>query len=401
MPNSETHTAITRAALKLQKEAIPFQDELAEEYCQLPDRFTFTSLGSEWKKYDFETDGIPFHYLPDSTPDDLYRFWKRVDGRLTHCRNFVNEHFLHAHAGFDHYISEAVACGRAGQWQETAKYIGCLIHVLEDSTFGLHTLEGFMGSDAFVLDRLTGSMASLELCKIKLDDQITLPEYVPEMLGYSVSEAVSGIYAELCRYNLSSRQCCFRYFTAPDESAAREEIRKMFNNALKLTSDAVFTVYSLISGKFDHPLYRYLEDFEPCEFPFGGNNGYRFRRFEIGHVLDGNGSPIPLKSARGVFEHGISFAAHFEGRLLYHLPEKIYKKFQCVVALHPDLPMLEPVELTIVNNGNIVNELKLDQEQHDFMLEIDDPAGEFGLTYRIAESSGEVIELLDPKLFYA
>ena len=197
MPNAATHSVITRAALDLQPFSLGETTALIADYCNYPDR-------AECSDYDFATDGVSFHYLPDSSLNELYRYWLRENGSLRHRVQFVNEHFEHCENGFSHYISRSIEYFRRKENDEAHKYLGWLLHVLEDGVFGLHALEGFLGSDPFILDRLTGKRVSDILAGIALKDVLPLPEYTPRLLGCSVAETVMILYAGFCRSSADS-----------------------------------------------------------------------------------------------------------------------------------------------------------------------------------------------------
>ena len=396
MPNALTHSVITRAALALQPFDTGCCDALISDYCNYPDRYSAAD-------YDLPTDDIQFHYLPDSSLNELYRFWKCKDGKLEHCRNFTNENFYHAVSGFSRYLDLTFSNFRNGNREEALKYLGWILHVLEDATFGLHSLEGCLGSDPFILDRLSGKPVSDMLVEIQLDKMPELPVYSPRALGDSCAETVMRLYAEYCRVSADSRQCCFRYAISKlyGTGDVEKEKKQMFDNAVKLCADTVYTVFMLASGKTlrtgDTIM---LTSFEPYEFPFGGCNGYRYRQYSIDHALDNASHPIPLRLGEKEYARGIAFAAHHAGALRYIINEEIFRKFTCRIGLHPGGSTEKQVGISIINRGTVVETFTLDKHNDIYDLTIDAPGGEFGFVYRCPPAAGEVVVIAEPQLFY-
>ncbi|MBE6357616.1 MAG: hypothetical protein E7057_00025 [Lentisphaerae bacterium] len=396
MPNAATHSVITRAALDLQPFPVKENTALIADYCNYPDR-------AECCDYDLITDGVSFHYLPDVSLNELYRYWLRENGRLKHRVPFVNEHFEHCYNGFTHYISRTVEYFRRKENEEARKYLGWLLHVLEDGVFGLHALEGFLGSDPFILDRLTGNNVSDILAAIALKEALPIPEYTPRLLGCSIAESVMLLYAGFCRYSADSRQCCYRYAVdklAGKDAEAELEVKKMFENAVKLCADVIFTVFMLAeNSELSGREYLKLTELEPYEFPFGGCNGYRYRRYSIDCALDNDHVPIPLKIGSRVYADGIAFAAHHEGALRYRMGQGVFRHFSCAIGLHPDLSMEKDVILDIINDGKIIDKIVLNKEHSEEGLFITDPVNDFGIAFHCSPTSGEVVVIGEPRLY--
>ena len=158
MPDSSVHRHITECALHL----APLEggnEGLVGEYCTYPD--AYFSDPEKLAPYMFFLDGVQFHYLPDTPYAPLYRYWDAA-GCVHRTVPFVNENFRHAKAGFTYYLEQILRCFRLGQPEEGKKYLGCLLHMLEDSTFGVHALEGPGGTDLFALDRMLGLFMQAE-----------------------------------------------------------------------------------------------------------------------------------------------------------------------------------------------------------------------------------------------
>lgn len=401
MPDSRTHSALTRAALALQTAETGNNENLIGDYSSWPD-FYFSDRGKELRPYIFFLDGIQFHYPPDTPYNDLYRYWDIGENDFHRSRPFINENFRHVSAGFRFYIENIVRNFRQNDLDEGKKYLGCLLHMLEDSCFGLHALEGAGGADAFVLDRLTDDpvQPSMIIAKIKYRDDFPKLEYVPHSLGNSPDEMVMRLYAAYCAASADSRKCCFRYILNTLENRAEqnpEQEYRMYANAVKLCADVIHTVFQLGRGMILPSGPCRLEELEPYEFPFGGFGGYRFRSFVRNCAFDRENNAVPLELDCGKFEHGLSFGTHADGRLRYFIAPGIYRKFTCRIGLHPISPAGGNAEITWFNAGKAVRTDILDPAVRSLEIGIPEPGKEFGLSFRSDPSCG-ILVLADPVL---
>ena len=140
MPDSKVHSALTRAALALQTADTGDNEKLISEYSSWPDLY-FSDRWKELEPYMFFLDGIQFHYPPDTPYNELYRYWDMDENSNFHrSRPAVNENFRHVTAGFRFYLDHILEHFARHEIEEGKKYLGCLIHMLQDSTFGLHAL---------------------------------------------------------------------------------------------------------------------------------------------------------------------------------------------------------------------------------------------------------------------
>lgn len=402
MPDSRTHSALTRAALALQTAETGNNENLIRDYSSWPD-FYFSDRGKELRPYIFFLDGIQFHYPPDTPYNELYRYWDMDErGRFRKSRAFVNENFRHVTAGFAFYIGHILECFRKNETEEGKKYLGCLLHMLEDSCFGLHALEGAGGADAFFLDRLTDGpvQPSAIMARLKYRDDFPKLDYSPRPLGNSPEEMVMKLYAAYCAASADSRKCCFRYILNTLENRPehnREPENRMYANTVKLCADVIHTVSRLGRGETRPAEPCRLEELEPYEFPFGGFGGYRFRSFVRNCAFDRENNAVPLELDCGKFEHGLSFGTHADGRLRYFIAPGIYRKFTCRIGLHPISPAGGNAEITWFNAGKAVRTDILDPAVRSLEIGIPEPGKEFGLSFRSDPSCG-ILVLADPVL---
>lgn len=400
MPDAAVHAGLTRAALQLLKTDTGDNQRLIDDYSSWPDLY-FSGRRAEIAPYMFFLDGIQFHYPPDTPYNELYRYWDMDENSNFHrSRAAVNENFRHVTAGFRFYVEHILKCFRKDEMEEGKKYLGCLIHMLQDSTFGLHALEGAGGSDAFVLDRLTGAepAPSTILAGLRYREDFRMPDYAPHLLGNSAEETVMRLYAEYCRISADSRRCVFRYVMNILENRTGRnsaEEQHMFDNAVKLTADTIWTVYRIARGETGPVRPCRLEELEPYQFPFGGFAPYRFRSFLRNQAVDREGKTLPLELDCGRFEHGLSFGTHLEGALLYSVAPEVFSRFTCRVGLHAAFPAAGEVQLTWIDHGRETETFTLDPGCRSRMVDLPDPGGEFGLKFRSSPACG-VLVLADP-----
>ena len=404
MPDKLTHSTITQAALMLH--GMEFRDnmKLIEDYSSWPD-FYFTERRDEVAPYMFFLEGIQFHYPPDTPYAELYRYWDYGKNGVFHGRPFVNENFRHVTEGFAFYIGKTITHWKNQEWEEGSKYLGCLLHMLEDATFGLHTFEGAHGSDPFVLDRMIDAPLQPSAIMLRLKCPQDFPDfgYSWRSLGNSPEEMVMKLYAAYSAYSSDSRKCSFKYImnTLDDELEKNPALEKrMYSNAVTICADVIGTLLQLSRGekvKFDAPCS--LTELEPYRFPFGGFGAYRFRSFERNRAFDRENKPIDLELDCGKFEKGLSFGTHDEGDLRYWLAPGTFREFRCKAGLHSAFPVTDKLELSLVNDGNVIDLITLDGSRRSTEICIPKPEKEFGLSFHSSHRCGVVV-LGEPELSY-
>ena len=404
MPNSTTHSNLTAAALRLQLCETGDNSELIREYCSLPDLY-FSNKRDEVAPYIFFTDGIQFHYPPDTPYCDLYRYWVNDEKGLHRSRSVVNENFRHVTAGFAFYISRTVDHFRNGQYEEGKKYMGCLLHMLEDSTFGLHSLEGAGGTDAFALDRLIDAplQPSRIMASLQWREDFPLPEHTPSSLGNSVDEVVMKLYAAYCASSSDSRKCAFRYIMNTLENREEENFSlatRMYSNAVRLCADVIHTLFQLGRNEKQIPDAPCpLTGLEPFEFPFGGFAPYKYRSFVRNGAYDTENNFLPLEVAHHKFRHGLSFGTHAAGTLSYQIAPDTFRQFRAVVGFHKAVPVNGEAHITFFNDGKEEYVFTLNEKNSFTEVHIAMPRKELRLTFRSTGQCG-VIVVGEPELFY-
>ena len=129
MPNKYHHQVITRQALK--SAGVNDARLLIEEYSSFPDNFhrDYDNIAP----YMFIMDKVEFHYPPHTPVDQFYRYWDHIPHQKTVMLDWTENHNHRiAESGFRFYMEHCVNALREGKREEAWKFLGCLLHFLED-----------------------------------------------------------------------------------------------------------------------------------------------------------------------------------------------------------------------------------------------------------------------------
>lgn len=366
MPNKYHHQVITRQALK--SAGVNDAQLLIEEYSSFPDNFhrDYDNIAP----YMFIMDKVEFHYPPHTPVDQFYRYWDHIPHQKTVMLDWTENHNHRiAESGFRFYMEHCVNALRAGKREEAWKFLGCLLHFLEDSAFGIHALEGPDGTDIYVLDRMSGKKFAKYICSLPLDDSLVELEVVPQILASEIPEAAARLYCRYVEATAISREAAFdialEYIIGKSNHTLPENQRTMFLSAVQLAADAVATIIAIAECRAPELTQRCLCDFAPFHYPIGGGGRFQLTRYEL------NG---------GDFVFGVNL----EARLLFEIPAG-YKNF-CgrIIASN-----VENTSLEIINNGSVGQKFQLNGNM-DIPLEIPSPGGIFGLRCTAPSGKGEI-----------
>ena len=367
MPDDYLHQCLTRQALV--SAGITDAAELFRSYCVYPDYF-FGDRHAEVAPYMFFCDGIQFHYPPHTPVEEFYRYWNRDEkgSYLVHTRE--NGNLRHAEAGFSYYIEKTVSLLKEGSREEAWKYLGCLLHFLEDSTFGIHTLEGPDGTDIFVLDRLSGREITKDLCRIPFSEELASLTVEPQVFADNVNEAIPLLYTRYVERTCSSREALFdmaaNLLYGCSRRSLQENEKIMFLNALALAADTVATVAAIADGTAPVCRERRLNEFSPFRYPIGGGGGFALRRYD---------------EQENIFTFGVNS----EAELLFHIPHGEYRRFSARIRLED----ASAVTLQVINDGTCVKELRFSGNPEEQLL-MDDPGGVFGFKLYSEDRCGRI-----------
>ncbi|MHC4873028.1 MAG: hypothetical protein ACYTFY_14390 [Planctomycetota bacterium] len=395
MPGIE-HKLITEAALSLlpdwQNELIGSEkNNLLEEYCKYPDLY-FGVAGDRHEKaspYYYETDNIQFHYIPDTPIAEKYRYWQVNDNKLELPQQPENLNWKHACNGFKYYFEESVKCLKENKIKDAMSFAGCLIHMLEDSTFSLHSLEGPYGTDLFVLDRLfdfgddPNKMPSNLMAEPTPEEAIVCPKHTPCCFGKSIAEAVFILYTDYVNASLAARKLTFKIIQNKlADKECKNLYREMFEKSVKLIADVLNTIFCLAAEK-GKSSDRFLSDIEPVERPWG-LGFYRFVTLLRDRALNTEKELVPLQlvveGEEKSFAKGISFGSHIDFSFCYEIPENTYESFSCILGLQAEFVETGEVTIKIINKGNIVFEDTFNKDNPSAEITVNNPGGKFKIT---------------------
>ena len=397
MPGKEHHL-ITEHAIKLLNEweqqiIAPEMDNFIDEYCTYPDTYFDLNGGGHEKvlPYNFETDGIQFHYIPDTPIVDKYRYWSVSGGNLVPGDKVENLNWKHASNGFTYYLDHAVQALKNENLKDAFAFTGWLLHMLQDACFASHSLEGPYGTDIFVLDRLfdygdnIAMLPSNILASTMPNESVTTPDYKPVLLGTTVDEAVFHLYSKYVKTCLNARKLSFKIVQAKYSDkplAGYYEI--MFHNIVCVSADVIHTICAIANDKFENSEYLEkvcLSDFEPTERPWGLPGPYRFITMLKDKALDHNSQPIPLKlivdDTEKTFKQGMSFGSHSQLSFTYQIPPDVYGSFTAFIGLQAEYVEAGEVRIEISNAKKIVFNETFDCNKPAQLLTIMDPGGSF------------------------
>lgn len=365
MPGKE-HFAMTEAAVK----AIPPEQrkligEAGEESLisssSLPDRY-FDLEGCGYREalpYMFFTDGIQFHYLPNSPIEPEYKYWSVVCDKKGNPRRLrkpvrcENLNWKHAFRGFSYYLEKMSRAAKAQDFEAFGGFGGVLLHVLQDACTGLHALEGVDGVDIFALDRLVEPpggdpfLSASSVLSSKKHGQISPRS--PRLLGECPAEAAFRLYSAYSQTVSGARHKLMPLLMSVYEKDLKQAeflYTAMLSEAAGLCADVLYTTLCTGTGKFLKNEKKklgkvYLSDMKPVREPRGLSQPYRFTTMLKNASLGPQGpAPLKLKDEKGRirnFKKGLGTGCHFEYSIAYYLPPGVYSTFSCFCGLHSEL----------------------------------------------------------------
>lgn len=374
MPGGKIHRGITLNALKNipEWEKRIIDDELKKIYESdfSPDNY-FDIKDGYFKalKYTYFIDGIQFHYLPDYNLGKEYKFWKVKTNKkgkpysLERISDYQNKNWQHFYKGFNYYFKKSILCLKNNKLDDFAGFLGVILHVIQDATNTLHSLEGYEGTDIFVLDRLiTPHSSSPEyLPSSILSKDIDVPEFSfsPSILGEKPQEAVFLLFSKLNNTVENTRKLLIPIIMNTYKKREKEVYalyNKMFLSSSKLCADVINTIFCIAFHKFKKDEIEklkkiYLSDIKPIKKPCVVSQPYRFISILKDKAFDKNRNIIPLSlyvnGKIKKFKKGWSTGAHYQHSIVFHIPRDVYKTFSCYLGLHSSSGEKGDVEIKI------------------------------------------------------
>lgn len=367
MPAKIHHQTITRQSLR--SAGIPEAATLIEDYSSFPDYYH--TRYNEVKPYLFIHDDLEFHYPPHTPVDEFYRYWNyepetgtRMVSTAANCNRSFSE------AGFKFYLDNILLRLSRNQIDEAYKFLGCLLHYLQDSTFGIHALEGPDGTDIYTIDRMSGRDFAKYVCAIPLDESFSSITVSPEIFASHPTEFPALLYRRYCDCTAISRQALFDtaldFIIGKSKNTLLDNQRMMFNSSVQLSADTIATIFALANDTAPAVKERRLSEFAPFHYPIGGGGGFQLKRYS---------------EKRNCIKFGINV----EAKLLYHLPENFYSRFSAEISGED----IAGAVLKIINNGSVVREIELSGSQK-LPIDLQHPRNEFGFIVKARKGIGSL-----------
>ena len=428
---SSEHGLLTERAVRLlpdwQKALFSrHQQALIRDYCLLPDRYwDMTGDGhAQAAPYAFATDDITFHYLPDTPVAPLYRYWRpdpEARCMLPLDSAYDNPNWRHARDGFVHYLGRAIDAWKAESIQEATACLGWLLHVLQDYGFGIHSLEGPYGTDAFFLHRVLPDARTpdMEVDAI-LGNPVPPPspakmrDYIPRCLGLGPGEIALHLYKRYVDTTLRARTHCFEIVTNArrGEAGANGPLwEDMYRTIIYLCADVMFTVIGNATGRLqigmDGLRKVSLTDLEPVQRPVLTSKPYWAKGMLINQAVDPGQRRVPLQllfegSTRATaFNRGFALGGHDHCSIAFEVPAGVYAAFDGAVGLHTHYHRLVTAHLRLTVGDETVVDGTFDARHSGERFHVENPSGPIVFTIEttpgLAADNAQVI-WADPML---
>lgn len=366
MPDSYTHRTVTAHAVKLT--AFADSEKLIESYCLYPDLY-YGKDKNAIEPYLFMDGDVGFHDIPASSITELYQFWIPDDkGQLHRGRKYSNASYLFCEKCFSFYFENIRKAINDKRFDDVRKFTGCLIHHMQDATFGLHVLEGASGADVYTFNKLSGVDFMSYFFDLKLKDEWQTEVMIPQYLGDTPREAAMMLCTEYIKHNKRSCNALFAIaanrISKNDNEVLDNETLKMYKSAVSITSSILYTVDSWLNNITFNRAELLLSDLVPYESPLGGTGNYRLKMLQI-------------------HENDIEFGVHFEQNIIYHTADDTFDFFTAEIFAQNT----NDVNINIVNNDEIIDSFIIHNNETK-NIKINNPCGIFGLRTSSAKPSG-------------
>ncbi|MCM8768990.1 MAG: NPCBM/NEW2 domain-containing protein [Candidatus Omnitrophica bacterium] len=341
--------------------------ELVGESSGLPDKYFDVDSGGyqQARPFAFFTQKVQFHYIPNTPVENRYKYWRVVENKLgepvklSRFRyNRLDPAWKHLSQGFRFYLTQATARLKEGRITDFAGYLGSLLHILQDATCYLHSLEGIDGTDILILDRLLVSGEEdfsrwpSYLLRESPEGEVRL--LTPQVVGTSIPEASFLLYSRLWQDVSANRRLLLPLYLAlinSDGSKIHQIRSEMLSRAGQLCLDVTHTVFGIAFERWSRSELNalemvYLSDLKAIREPLGLSEPYRFITFLQDASLNQKMQTCPLSLyleekpgqwRKRVFKKGLGTGSHYHYCLAYEIPAGVYRSFSGAVGLHADL----------------------------------------------------------------
>lgn len=351
----QPHHAVTRAGLETlpdwQKALLGDEFKaLGDAHCMIPDNVYSDKANAKYAAM-------------DSRPGEVYL-------QVLHLPTVQTEYL----EVMTYFMERAVTALREGRSGDAARFMGTMCHQIEDYGSPSHTMPG---DNQFTL--LQQFLPPSDGMKDKLmhgpiengDFTVSIAGYQPRVLGTSVNEAAWRLMHRVHEGIVNARSTTIpimQAFYADDaEAVTKHQMRAAVVDA-QIVADAMHTILCLGAQKVPElPAEVPIDSFWPLEAeklhypqtqffssPYWGHP-------RVGSILAGGTKAVPLKLKKGTevkeFANGIS--AGMGKPLTFVLPKGVFRRFNVLAGLHPELGAKGRVEFKISGDGKELKTITL------------------------------------------
>ena len=351
----QPHHAITRAGLETlpewQKALLGEEMKLlGDAHCMIPDNVYSDKVNAKYAAM-------------ESRPGEVYL-------QVLHLPT-VQAEYLEV---MTYFMERAVTALREGRTGDAARFMGTMCHQIEDYGSPSHTMPG---DNQFTL--LQQFLPPSDGMKDKLmhgpiengDFTVRSAGYQPRVLGMRVNEAAWRLMHRVHEGIVNARSTTIPIMQAlyadDAEAVTKHQMRAAVVDA-QIVADAMHTILCLGAQKLPElPAEVPIDTFWPLEAeklhypqtqffssPYWGHS-------RVGSILAGGTKAVPLKLQTVTevkeFAHGIS--AGMGKPLTFVLPKGVFRRFNVLAGLHPELGAKGRVEFKISGDGKELKTITL------------------------------------------
>lgn len=351
----QPHHAITRAGLETlpewQKALLGEEMKLlGDAHCMIPDNVYSDKVNAKYAAM-------------ESRPGEVYL-------QVLHLPT-VQAEYLEV---MTYFMERAVTALREGRTGDAARFMGTMCHQIEDYGSPSHTMPG---DNQFTL--LQQFLPPSDGMKDKLmhgpiengDFTVSIAGYQPRVLGMRVNEAAWRLMHRVHEGIVNARSTTIPIMQAlyadDAEAVTKHQMRAAVVDA-QIVADAMHTILCLGAQKLPElPAEVPIDTFWPLEAeklhypqtqffssPYWGHS-------RVGSILAGGTKAVPLKLQTVTevkeFAHGIS--AGMGKPLTFVLPKGVFRRFNVLAGLHPELGAKGRVEFKISGDGKELKTITL------------------------------------------
>jgi hypothetical protein len=372
------HSSITRAALDvlpqwekdIWKDHIP---SMIKEYCLIPDFYlTRPDLAGYAILDDYQVTLGDYTYRV--TKDYIIR-----NGHF-HLPDKQRENFRL----YEYFFGKVVASLKENKIEDSAKFAGVLLHIMEDYSAPAHSVQGdnqfllfkqfLPPPEKFTYTRLHGPIEYGSAPSAIPDHRLRLLGTSPSEVAFHMNDMMNSNIIEARGKVIPIIQAIYR----EDEKAALAENSIMARRSAGVSADVLHSAFCIAFGRFEIDTKNSLKTADISETVPQEAVYLAWRQHNLfspifggaptsGIILDKQGQPVPLilkvsaagKLADRTIGRGIAVGTRqsLTGEpcvLSYIVPEDVYDRFEAVAGIHSQLGVDGAVILQVKGDGKLL-----------------------------------------------